>query len=427
VPLAERVKIRVRDQPYPGWSGILSYRALEDPDYGNSLTGGHPGFMGVQVTESENHPLWRMSRRYESAEFQGDVGGAFLMRRQYVETPEGAFSRNLSARFKDPRTGNTIVGHYKGGIIPSGIPASPFAAFEPSNTAELEAYGTTAIARCKPVSSVASAANTLIELYHEGIPHLLGSLLWQERTNRARGAGSELLNYEFGFKPLANDIAKFAYGVVYFDKIMRQHERDLGRIVRRRYSFPPSVSITEQVVREGYWLGAMFPDSTLFFKLDADTEGQTVLVTETSVNRWFSGAFTNYVPHHEAFGALSDAQQLLGLEITPEVLWNAAPWSWAVDWFTNAGDVISNLQSFEIDGLVLRYGYIMEHKVTRRTYYHRGPTNRWWGSSMVPQPITFVTETKRRIRATPYGFGINEGSLSLRQNAIVAALGLSRS
>jgi len=79
-----------------------------------------------------------------------------------------------------------------------------------------------------------------------------------------------------------------------------------------------------------------------------------------------------------------------------------------------------------IDGLVLRYGYIMEHKVTRRTYYHRGPTNLWWGESAFPAVLTFVTETKVRRRATPFGFGVAEDSLSPRQNAIVAALGLSR-
>jgi len=424
--LAEEVKIKVRDQPFPGWSGTLSYRAVDNPSYGGVDQGGHPGFMGVQVTESENHPLWRLKRRYESGTFQGDVGGNFLMRRQYVEGPSKAMIRNLSCRFKDPRTGYTIVGSYKGGMIPGGIPANPFAPFEPSNSAQLDGFGTTAIARCKPVASVASAANTLIELYHEGIPHLLGSLLWKERTNSARSAGGEFLNYEFGFKPLANDIAKFAYGVVYFDKIMRQYERDLGKVVRRRYSFPPSTFTDQRVVDRSKWQAAMTPESTLFWKLNADTVGETVLETETTVNRWFSGAFTNYVPHHEAFGALSDVQQVLGLELTPEVLWNAAPWSWAVDWFTNAGDVISNLQSFMIDGLVLRYGYIMEHKVTRRTYYHRGPTNLWWGETAFPAVLTFVTETKVRRRATPFGFGVAEDSLSPRQNAIVAALGLSR-
>ncbi|DAD50581.1 TPA_asm: maturation protein [ssRNA phage Gephyllon.3_13] len=422
MPLADGWK--VRDQPWTGWNGVLSYRALEIPGYKGSIEGGHLGYMGVQATESESHPQWRL---HHKGDLQGDVGGGFLMRRQYVETPVEAVFRALSCDFGHPDLGR-VVGSFKGGIIPTGIPANPFTPFEQSSNAELDAWGTTAIANCKPTASAASAANTLIELYHEGVPHLLGSLFWKDRTIRARSAGSEYLNYEFGFKPLANDIAKFAYAVVYADKIMRQFERDLGRVVRRRFDFPPLTESSERVVLEGPWLGSMIPDSTLFYlpRDKVSTAGRTVLVTEKSVRRWFSGAFTNYVPHHEAFGALSDIQQLLGLELTPEVIWNAAPWSWAVDWFTNTGDVISNLQSFEVDGLVMRYGYIMEHVVTKSTYYHQGPTNRRWDGNLAPQPMTFVTETKVRKRANPFGFGLTFDSLSSRQKAIAAALGLSR-
>jgi len=420
VPLADGWKIR--DQPGISWTGSLKYHALDNPSFRLNEVEEFTAYKGIQVTESETHPLWKVHHQGGSL---SDIGGGFLMRRQYCETPSKDVVRNLACVFQDPRSGYTFTASYKGGVIPTGIPFNPYPDFEPSSNAELDAWGTTAIARCKPVASVASAANMLIELYHEGLPHLLGSLVWKDRANRARNAGGEFLNYEFGFKPLANDIAQFAYGVVYADKIRAQFERDLGRVVRRRYEFPLSTFQDERVILKGSWLGSMVPDSTLFYKQDVVKGGETVVQNRTTVRRWFSGAFTNYVPHHEAFGALTDAQQLLGIELTPEVLWNAAPWSWAVDWFTNTGDVISNLQSFEIDGLVMRYGYIMEHKISKNTYFHRGPTNRWWGE-IGPQPLTFVTETKVRKRASPFGFGITSDGLSARQTAIAAALGLSR-
>jgi hypothetical protein len=77
---------------------------------------------------------------------------------------------------------------------------------------------------------------------------------------------------------------------------------------------------------------------------------------------------------------------------------------------------------------VLKYAYIMEHSVVRDTYSFGG------GLGLIPQalyparpnPIVFVSETKLRRRATPFGFGISLGGLNSTQKTIVAALGLSR-
>jgi len=268
----------------------------------------------------------------------------------------------------------------------------------------------------------------LIELYHEGLPHLLGSALWKDRTLSAKNAGKDYLNYEFGFRPLANDIAKFAYGVVYFDKIVAQIVRDSGKVVRRRYYFPPVEERSSRTVASVFVRPRTDPDSQYGNVGDAANDGaSTICDTYTKVNRWFSGAFTYYVPEQDRFGALSQARKLLGLEITPDVLWQVTPWSWAVDWVSNAGDVISNLTAFANDGLVMRYGYIMEHTVTTNTYYHQGPTGKCWGDSCYPTPLVFVTETKVRRRASPFGFGLKLSAFTDRQKAIAAALGLSRS
>jgi len=66
----------------------------------------------------------------------------------------------------------------------------------------------------------------------------------------------------------------------------------------------------------------------------------------------------------------------------------------------------------------------MEHKTHRRTYTYAGPSNL---AGCVPADVSFVVETKRRIPATPYGFGLKWDEFSSRQKAIIAALGISRS
>jgi len=77
------------------------------------------------------------------------------------------------------------------------------------------------------------------------------------------------------------------------------------------------------------------------------------------------------------------------------------------------------------DGLVMKYGYIMEHTLVRDTYYFWGPTG-YKSRNVHPMPITFVTETKVRRRATPYGFGLTFGGFTTLQKSILAALGISR-
>lgn len=156
---------------------------------------------------------------------------------------------------------------------------------------------------------------------------------------------------------------------------------------------------------------------------------------ETTTRRsWFSGAFTYALPKgwHSAggLGRLRREADRLGLDPDLDTIWNAAPWTWAVDWVTNVGDLITNVNDIAKYGLVVQYGYVMTHTKVTRTYtstdwYTRmGPVG---SSRNVPAPpVTLVTEEKVRTPATPFGFGVDTSSLDAMQYSILAALGLSR-
>jgi hypothetical protein len=119
------------------------------------------------------------------------------------------------------------------------------------------------------------------------------------------------------------------------------------------------------------------------------------------------------------------ANQLIGTAITPETIWNIIPWSWATDWFANTGDIIHNITAFANGGLIMRYGYIMEHTVTTDTYnfQYNAPS----GTKPKVAPLILVTETKVRRPANPFGFGVHWDGLSPFQISIAAALGLTKS
>jgi hypothetical protein len=153
-------------------------------------------------------------------------------------------------------------------------------------------------------------------------------------------------------------------------------------------------------------------------------------VIEFSQNRWFSGAFTYHLPtgYDSRLKMASLAQRanvLYGTALTPKSVWNLAPWSWAVDWFSSAGSVVKNLSDVAQYGLVMPWGYIMEHTIVRRVITS---LNTNYYADVLPMPsVVLVTETKIRRQANPFGFGVSYDGLSPLQNAILAALGLSRS
>nr|UJQ85245.1 MAG: hypothetical protein 1 [Leviviridae sp.] len=253
----------------------------------------------------------------------------------------------------------------------------------------------------------------------------------KRKTFEARKkAASEYLSAEFGWKPIARDIAKFLHAVEHADSVLAQYERDSGRMVRRRFEFPLEKETTTTVHADGV-------RPTIAFVLDALNQpgvvptGKVYRTRETVRRRWFSGAFTYYLNSDgNARGEMARRAQLskklLGVSLTPDTVWNLSPWSWAVDWFTNAGDVVSNLTDWAIDGLVLRYGYIMEHSSVTDTYTFGGPTG-FQSSHVRPQEVAFVSERKLRRKATPFGFGLTWSGLSPRQLAIAAALGITKS
>jgi len=372
----------------------------------------HPPIFGRQITVSEGHPF-----RSRSRNDLHDIGGDFYTEKQYLVG-------NEQMRYMRVQRGSSTR-TYDGPVFPVNPYATGFpAAIKPSDD-ELNRMGASAVAACKPTNSVANAAVFLGELRKDGLPHLPGSATWKDRTSRARGAGSDYLNVQFGWRPLVNDIQSFAYAVKHADAVLKQYERDSGKVVRRRYNIPLQNSLPSVVT--GQQAPYFEPTDSSFL---SDSEfGRWERRTEVLQRAWFSGCFTYHLPlgsdTRSGMGrAALKAKKLFGLSLTPETLWNLAPWSWAVDWFSNTGDVISNLSDSITDGLVMPYGYIMCHTIHKVTYTSVASglkdTN-----NPVP-PLTFVTETKVRKRANPFGFGISWESLSPFQLSIAAALGLSR-
>lgn len=375
----------------------------------------------TQKTVSEGHPFHQLGRT------DADLGGEFFSSR-CSHKHNSEFIEVKSSPVK-PYT------YFKGRLFPQisadlVVPVNNKVPCSPSSVEQIDAAGTTAIARTIPTNPVAGFAVTLGEL-HEGFPKLVGSLLFKSGLKKVlKGSGDEILNFEFAWKPLINDLLKWAHAYSHADKLWDQFLRDSGRRVRRRYTFPKTTEVLLSDVVSATPHGGGGPLTVPSLWQGGVTTFPLYREEILERNRWFSGAFTYFVDADKSQRkewklASRRIQYLYGTKITPQVLWNLAPWSWAADWVTNLGDIVTNFTRFSEDGLVMPYGYMMELSVRRATYRMRNVTPKGYN---IPDLTQVLTQTvKYRRQATPYGFGLDEQSFTARQWAIIGALGLSRS
>jgi hypothetical protein len=281
---------------------------------------------------------------------------------------------------------------------------------------DMDQFGSLAILITSPTNPAADLSTALGELIHDGLPSMPG---------KAEGnIGDEYLNLQFGWSPTISDGESFIKAIRNSDEIISQYLRDNGKLIRRHFGTPPKETRTSTVT-------ANAPPYFLSNGTDIPTGQEVPLgtmetVTYTKQTTWFDGVFIYHLPE-EAFGRrISELDKTYGLVPDINTAWQLTPWSWLVDWFSNAGVVIKNMAAFNTAGLVMPWGYVMNDIIQTVDY-------RWSGNiriNNVPTPYTFVdsitTRTRQRRQATPFGFGLTWDGFSPFQLSILAALGISR-
>ena len=383
---------------------------------------------GVQITESEGHP-------FQGKYGKSDVGGPFS-----TVKVEAAQYAGPTIAIESTDGLEKLVGIVHSSASPSGFEGKQGQASDlvvpvgyDNLKSDVNALGSTAIALCAPANPLEKLNTTLAEVFKEGLPSLPGVATWKNRIKKLhKSAAGEHLNVQFAILPLLEEMKETAKLVRNFAQLCEQYKRDEGRLVRREFHFKPvrsessSVQSTLQAPRLGSagWSLARtgFPSAS---------KGTVYVQEKTERITWFSGAFRYHIPDSiigniigSATGASEFIQNLLGNSLTPELLWELTPWSWAIDYFSNAQQVLTNLQRNELYGLFMAYGYLMDENIKETTYTWQKTTN---GSNDVTMPgYSIRTIRKDRVKANPYGFGISWDDLSPLQIANLTAAGISR-
>jgi hypothetical protein len=376
------------------------------------ITGsGQAVFDASPFTWQSQYSSWQTIGRYEmydsshpnwDKDLNGDSGGNFILSK-YEEIPRPFDVGILNGGGPGPFSGTTIPGPL---FNPQGLLGNTGVASSMSNSS-LQLLGTKAISLTAPSKSAFDAVTALGDTLEE-VPRAPISGLLKSRTKDAlKASGDEYLNLAFGWIPLVSDITKFCHVVKNHKKILDGYASGANKKLRKRHIFQPLSTSTRE---DGQFISSV-PHGFL-------SASETATLSERT---WFAGAFRYYLPvgssTMEKFQRFEEqANHLLGIRLTPSAVWELTPWSWMADWYSNAGDVASNISSLGTDGLTMQYGYIMhESKSSYARICHD-----------YPMALNIESKSCQRLAANPFGFQVDLEALTNRQIAILAALGLSK-
>lgn len=367
--------------------------------------------------------------RNENRQINGDIGNEF-----YTKKKEYTFPHHVRAGYHPPGSDHDYVAYQ--GAITNTLAVAQDSSLPSHDKIVLD--GTRAVRATVPTTQQAVLSQFLLEL-RERLPHLYGTTLLRSGVG-AREIGDEYLNSKFGIDPLVSDVKKIGHSILNFNKLIKDFQKKSGTNVHRRLTLYNISSIPYPSIRgipSGSSIYMSRPNNSELLPQLCGYSGLCDVDYTQTLRCDFSGAYTYYLDQgHSYLGKIEYwaelADYLLGLKINSSTIWELTPWSWLADWFSNTGTFLSNVDALNQDALVMRYGYVMHTctTITSITSFGIQPKDpSYWGPGYyLPSAFTcqVTVSEKRRTRATPYGFGVDLGSLSPQRWAILGALGLTK-
>jgi len=281
-----------------------------------------------------------------------------------------------------------------------------------------------AYSKMRPDKPDFSAINSIYELRE--LPDL--TWLLKGKLKNAKDLGKLHLTGQFGILPLLSDAKKLLTLQQKIQKHMAQLYRDSGRRIRRRINLGESIS-DPVILASNYNVGSTGVSPSFVTQYYSQLPRATY-TQYTSVRSWASAEFRYHLPAGPTDMAYNAKlkRYLAGVTLpSASQLYNAIPWSWLLDWFTNVGDVVDNLNVSIVGRLAANHFYVMQEYsnriVTDTTvgFYRRN------GTPVLFRGHSSATKfSKNRVVGDPFGFHTKQSSLSGMQLGILGALGISK-
>jgi hypothetical protein len=391
---------------------------------------GHP-FATYKLSATQ--PYGRAVLNYSSTKLTTDV--------VFVPTvPFPNFSDPFGVAITDRTVGSGRLTYFP---WPAGYPYPTGSPTEIVSNAVKNSVASGVIASANPWKPKANLAQSILELMTGDVPSVLKNLRKHiyDLQSFKKTAGSDWLNVQFGWVPLISDIRDTVEVLLKLhmllhgsDNYRRARGGDLGSWAR----------ITETPYDRTLWYGSPLSPGSLtspYWKDYQNTgtppvspgyipEGQWSRSLRITADFRFTAKYHRGAqPNSRERGYIERPTELLGLEITPAVLWELTPWTWLLDWASNLGSLASNLSLLDWSNVLLDYAYLTFFVKTESSISWQGSKSNDSGRfnlshSFIAQGYT--SEEKVREQASPYGFSVGWDGLSPFQLSILAALGMSR-
>ena len=290
---------------------------------------------------------------------------------------------------------------------------------EPNSAPTGASFGATAYKKMSPDRPNMSLLNSIYEL--KDVPGMLQQRFLNHGLSEI---GNYYLALKFGWEALAQDVRNFVVTHINAQKTLAQLIRDEGKPVRRRITLQTTAGNLIESSGPGAYDGMGF--NTYWYSGHNQFTYRELPTTTT----WASAQFRYWLPPGPRDVAWTNwmKARIFGLKPTPSVVYKAIPWSWLVDWFSNVGDVIQNLDTSLVDRLAADYFYVMQRNMT--TISRVSSIGLYRAGTQEPFNVTCTSASfvgsKTRVKGDPFGFATAQNSLSGVQLSILGALGLSR-
>lgn len=336
-----------------------------------------------------------------------NVGGALLLDKVVWNCESGPSVRVMGQ-------GAYSKHHYIGKMYGPSLGGLPF-----MSTNDGSAWGATAYQRMKPTKPVFPGLNAIYELRE--VPEML-------RQRFLKSGLKAIPNYwlalQFGWQPLLNDILNTVTFQRQAQKKLAWLLKHNGKPTHSRVVLQDNSSTSEV----GVW-NFTVPNPGFVNQFYRATP--YAHVQDTVVDRvWASARWRFWLPPgpQDINWTRAMMARLYGLYPSPAAVWNALPWTWMIDWFANAGDILQNMDIGVANSLAADYFYVMrEQRYERRADCFAELISYPDGSPISVRVSSSAARVyKSRVVGDPFGWNTNQSGLSPMQLSILGSLGMSR-
>jgi hypothetical protein len=248
-----------------------------------------------------------------------------------------------------------------------------------------------------------------------------------------RVASDGLLQWKFGIGPLVSDLVGIYNSLVNLEKRINALLSRAGTPQKRHYTFRwvEFPNIIDQLEPNLYSVPGMYSDEydvgpAVGFRMIRNVRyAPSTFHAEVEYNY----NYTQYQVEHARILALLDS---LGVNINPEIIWNAIPWSFVVDWVLRVGDYLSNFKVSNMEPQINIQRFLWSVHRSRQILVSRGISASLSGDWVTVDVgkqyhLPAVQQTCfKRVVGLPSKSSIESSGLNSNEFTLASALVLSR-